>query len=76
MDKNRFLYRGKPKSKSDFKFFRKAHPNNADSSFVYGNLLEDDQNRFFICASAITMINCTVNNGIVTMIEVLPETVG
>ena len=76
MDKNRLTYRGKPKNKEDFELCKKLCPNNVDNSFVYGTLSKDNQNRVFICLYTILTSNFTCNNGVSTLIEILPETVG
>lgn len=76
MDKNRFFYRGKPKNKEVFELCKKLYPNNTDNNFVYGTLSKDDQNRVFICLYTIQTSGFLCNNGISTLIEVIPDTVG
>lgn len=76
MDKNRLIYRGKPKNERDFEFFKKLSPDNVDNSFVYGTPAKDDKNKVFICPSTIQIGGFSCNNGVSTLIEVIPETVG
>lgn len=69
------LYRGIPKSDSDRYFFADIWKDNCEGSFVYGSLIISND-RYYICVSALCQINCCINNGMTSMIEVIPETVG
>lgn len=69
------LFRGKPKNKEHFYFFSEAWKEHCKDGFVYGSLIVD-KDRYFIAVSAQCSINYCVNNGRVSMIEVIPETVG
>ena len=69
------LYRGIPKSDSDRHFFANIWKDNCEGSFVYGSLIIS-KDRYYICVSALCQINCCINNGMTSMIEVIPETVG
>ena len=69
------LFRGIPKEKFDGYAFKNIWKDNCEGSFVYGSLLISD-NRYYICVSALCKINCCINNGMTSMIEVIPETVG
>ena len=74
------LYRGKPKSKYDYHFFSQSWKDNCRDGFVYGSLVvnknRDLGDRYYICVTALCSINSCVNNGMTSMIEVVPETVG
>ena len=69
------LYRGIPKSDSDRHFFADIWKDNCEGSFVYGSLIIA-KDRYYICVSALCAINSCINNGMTSMIEVIPETVG
>ena len=69
------LYRGIPKSDIDRHFFADIWKDNCEGSFVYGSLIID-KGKYYICVSAMCKINCCINNGMTSMIEVIPETVG
>ena len=69
------LFRGKPKNDGDFYFFSKNWKDNCKDVFVYGSLVVS-KNRYYICVSALCQINSCINNGMTSMIEVIPETVG
>ena len=69
------LFRGKPKQETDYYFFSQNWKNNCKDGFVYGSLIVSNS-RYYICVSALCNIKCCVNNGITSMIEVIPETVG
>lgn len=69
------LFRGKPKNEADYYLFSRTHKDNCKDGFVYGSLVISGE-RYFICVSALCSANSLVNNGITTMIEVIPETVG
>lgn len=66
------LFRGKPTEYFEhFKIFR---PELFNGDFVYGSLVVCDD-RYFICVHAMCSINSCVNNGMTTMVEVIPETI-
>ena len=69
------LFRGIPKSDCERHFFADIWKNNCEGSFVYGSLIIS-KGRYFICVSALCKINSCINNGMTSMIEVIPETVG
>lgn len=76
MDKSRFLYRGKPKSKNGYLFFKKVLKEHADDTFIYGNLLIDQTDKYFIAIPLLAEVDSHVVNGKAIMVEVFPETVG
>lgn len=67
------LFRGKPKDK-DCRIFKNLQIHTQDG-FIYGSLIVQDD-VYYICTSAIKINKSYINNGLVTMIEVEPETVG
>ena len=67
------LFRGKPKDK-DCQMFKNLQIHMQDG-FIYGFLIAVDYT-CYICTSAIKSNKSYINNGIVTMVEVLPDTVG
>lgn len=69
------LFRGKPKDKEHFYFFSGIWHKFCNDGFVYGSLIVNND-RYFISTSAQCSTNYCVNNGRVSMIEVIPETVG
>jgi uncharacterized phage protein (TIGR01671 family) len=69
------LFRGKPKHDSEYYFFSQNWKDNCKDDFVYGSLVIN-KDRYYICVSALCNIKCCVNNGMTSMIEVIPETVG
>ena len=75
MRENIGLYRGKPKTSEDYFFFSQNWKDNCEEGFVYGNLIVS-KGKYYICVSAMCKLNCCINNGTVSMIEVFPETVG
>lgn len=71
------IFRGKAKDKNDYYFLSQAFPEKCKNGFIYGQLIIDErQNRYYICVSIIATMNCTIANGTVTVIEVIPETIG
>ncbi len=70
-----YLYRGIPKDSFDGYAFSNIHKDNCDGRFVYGSLLVS-KDKYYICVSALCKLNCCINNGITSMIEVIPESVG
>lgn len=71
------LFRGKPKDKNIYKVFSQHFKYSCNNNFVFGSLLVDNDGKSYICVnvSCIDKTSC-VNNGMVSMIEVEPETVG
>lgn len=69
------LFRGIPKDDTTRHFFADIWKDNCKGSFVYGSLIID-KDRYYICVSALCTINSCINNGMTSMIEVIPETVG
>lgn len=67
------LFRGVPKDKSTFLFFQEVWKDCCDGNFVKGSLIVS-KGKYYICVSAMCQINSTINNGITSMIEVIPET--
>lgn len=74
------LFRGKPKNEGDYYFFLQAWKDNCKDGFVYGSLVVNKNRdlgvRYYICVTALCSINSCVNNGVTSMIEVIPETIG
>lgn len=68
------LFRGIPKSDIERYAFGNIWKDNCDGSFVYGSLVVN-KDRYYICVSAMCKINCCINNGMTSMIEVIPESV-
>lgn len=69
------LFRGIPKGDVERHFFADIWKDNCEGSFVYGSLIISED-RYYICVSALCQINSCINNGMTSMIEVIPETVG
>lgn len=69
------LFRGIPKDDVTRHFFADIWKDDCEGSFVYGSLIIS-KDRYYICVSALCKINCCINNGMTSMIEVIPETVG
>ena len=68
------LFRGKPTERfKDFLLIRKEYDK---SGFVHGSLVIDGLGRTYICFGGMCTHNSIINNGITTMVEVIPETVG
>lgn len=70
-----FVFRGKPKNEADYEFLKKMYKDNCKDGFIYGSLVIS-HGKYYICIMALCQINSLVNNGITTMFEVIPETVG
>lgn len=68
------LFRGKPTE--EYKDFLMCWKEHCKDGFVYGSLVVTADNRCFICVSALCSHKSIINNGITTMCEVIPETVG
>ena len=69
------LFRGKPKNEADYQLFSQTWKDNCKDGFVYGSLVVIKK-KVYICVSGLCQKNSLINNGITTMIEVIPETVG
>ena len=69
------LFRGKPKYESDYYCFFQNWKDFCLDGFVFGSLVISNE-RYYICVSGICQVNTYINNGITSMIEVIPETVG
>jgi uncharacterized phage protein (TIGR01671 family) len=69
------LFRGIPKNDCERHFFTDIWKDYCEGSFVYGSLLIS-KDRYYISVSALCKINSCINNGMTSMIEVIPETVG
>lgn len=75
-----YFFRGKPKNKGDYYFFSQIWKDSCKDGFVYGSLVisknKDCGDRYYICTTALCSINSCINNGITSMLEIIPETVG
>ncbi len=71
----KILFRGKPKSEADYQLFSQNWKNNCIDGFVYGSLIVSES-KYYICVSTLCSVNSLINNGVTTIIEVDPETVG
>lgn len=70
-----FVFRGKPKNKADYELLKKMYRDNCKDGFIYGSLVVS-HGKYYICIMALCQINSLIDNGITTMFEVIPETVG
>ena len=68
------LYRGKLVDR--FKDLVTFRPELVKDNWVFGSLVTNDDGRTFICVHASCSSNSFVSNGITTMFEVIPETIG
>lgn len=69
------LFRGKPKNQNEFYHFSNVWRDCIKDGFVLGSLIVSG-NRYYICVSMIGANKSAINNGTVSMIEVIPETIG
>jgi len=69
------LFRGKAKNQNEFYHFSNVWRDCLKDGFVLGSLIVSG-NRYYICVSTIGANKSAINNGTVSMIEVIPETVG
>lgn len=71
------LYRGKPVNKADYALYKGIYePDVFNEGFVYGSLIVKGK-KYYICIGvAGTKLNCLINNATVTLVEVIPKTVG
>lgn len=67
------LYRGKPVKKADYTLYE---PNVFNEGFVYGSLIVKGKKHYICIGVAGAKLNCLINNATVTLVEVIPETVG
>lgn len=67
------LYRGKPTQ--DYDIISQIWQSCCKDGFVYGSLLEKDD-KTYICVAIQCKLNCYIDNGYVSLIEVFPETIG
>lgn len=68
------LFKGK--LTEEFKDLVIVRPELVKDSWVCGSLIVDKNGRTYICTHALCSNKTYVNNGITTMFEVIPETVG
>ena len=66
------LFRAKPKSNNEYYCFSQVWRGYCKNGFVFGSLID----KYFICVSRIVTNKRAINNGTVSMIEIIPETVG
>ena len=67
------MYRGVPKQ--NYYPFSQAWEQYCQDGFVYGSLVVA-HNKYYICVTALCCVNSFINNGIASMIEIEPETIG
>lgn len=71
------LYRGKPVNKADYTLYEGLYePNVFNEGFVYGSLIVKGKKHYICIGVAGAKLNCLINNATVTLVEVIPETVG
>lgn len=71
------LYRGKPTNKADYTLYEGLYePNVFNEGFVYGSLIVKGKKHYICIGVAGAKLNCLINNATVTLVEVIPETVG
>ncbi len=69
------LFRGKPKNNNEFYHFSNVWRDCIKDGFVIGSLIVA-ADRYYICVSTIGANKSAINNSTVSMIEVIPDTVG
>lgn len=69
------LFRGKPKHSEEYYFFSQNWKSFCKNGFVFGSLIVK-AGKYYICVSAMRNMTTCINNGMTSMIEVIPETVG
>lgn len=69
------LFKGKVKNKADYYYYEQIQRDSFKNGFAYGSLITV-KDKSYICIGAIVPLNCLINNAYVTMVEVIPETVG
>lgn len=71
------LYRGKPVNKADYTLYEGIYEVDVfNEGFVYGSLIVKGKKHYICIGVAGTKLNCLINNATVTLVEVIPETVG
>lgn len=71
------LFRGKPINKADYTLYKGLYKSNViNEGFVYGSLIVKNKKCYICIGVAEAIQNSLINNAIVTLIEVIPETVG
>lgn len=71
------LYRGKPVNKADYTLYEGLYePNVFNEGFVYGSLIVKGKKHYICIGVAGAKLNFLINNATVTLVEVIPETVG
>ena len=71
------LFRGKPVNKADYTLYEGIYKADVFSNgFVYGSLIVKGKKHYICIGVAGTKLNCLINNATVTLVEVIPETVG
>lgn len=71
------LFRGKPVNKADYTLYEGIYKADVFSDgFVYGSLIVKGKKHYICIGVAGTKLNCLINNATVTLVEVVPETVG
>ena len=71
----KILFRGKPKHSEEYYFFSQNWKAFCKNGFVFGSLIVK-AGKYYICVSAMRNMTTCINNGMTSMIEVIPETVG
>lgn len=69
------LFRGIPKTETNYHLLSSIWKKQSKNGWVYGSLIIA-KDKYYICVSALCRVNSFVNNGITSMVEVIPETVG
>ena len=69
------LFRGIPKIEPTYQFFSDIWKKQCKNGWVYGSLIIA-KDKYYICISALCRVNSFVDNGITSMVEVIPESVG
>lgn len=71
------LFRGKPIHKEDYTLYEKLYKSDVfKDGFVYGSLVVINDTHYICIGVAGVSINSLINNATVTLVEVIPETVG
>lgn len=71
------LFRGKPVNKADYTLYEELYkPDVFNEGFVYGSLIVKGKKHYICIGVAGVMLNCLINNATVSLVEVVPETVG
>ena len=71
------LFRGNPVNKADYTLYEGLYkPDVFNEGFVYGSLIVKCKKHYICIGVAGAKLNCLINNATVTLVEVIPETVG